>query len=98
MNLPSVDLQIKILPTNTPFLTNDLEYILVKKDLWVTIDEELQFKEHVVRKVRVANRIVGDRSDKASCFSMLKLVARKCGDKSEEICEWTLMTWITQRD
>ena len=36
-----------------------LEHVPDEKDLWVTIDDEMKFEEHITRKVRVANSIVG---------------------------------------
>ena len=38
---------------------NELEHVADEKDLGVTIDEEVKFEEHIMRKVRVANGIVG---------------------------------------
>ena len=38
---------------------NELEHVAEEKDLGVTIDGELNFDEHISRKVRVANGIVG---------------------------------------
>ena len=38
---------------------NELEHVPDEKDLGVTIDDELKFEEHIMRKVRVANGIVG---------------------------------------
>ena len=38
---------------------NELEHVSSEKDLGVTIDEELKFEEHIMRKVQIANGIVG---------------------------------------
>ena len=38
---------------------NELEHVFDEKDLGVTIDGELSFEEHIARKVRIANGIVG---------------------------------------
>ena len=38
---------------------NELEHVAEEKDLGVTIDDELKFGEHISRKVRIANGIVG---------------------------------------
>ena len=38
---------------------NEIEHVFDEKDLGVTLDGELRFDEHVTRKVRVANAIVG---------------------------------------
>ena len=38
---------------------NELEHVAEEKDLGVTIDGELNFDEHISRKVRIANGIVG---------------------------------------
>ena len=38
---------------------NELEHVSDEKDLGITIDSELNFGEHISRKVRVANAIVG---------------------------------------
>ena len=38
---------------------NELEHVADEKDLGVIIDDELKFEEHIMRKVRVANGIVG---------------------------------------
>ena len=37
----------------------ELEHVFEEKDLGVTIDAELKFEEHIARKVRIANGIVG---------------------------------------
>ena len=39
--------------------SNELEHVFEEKDLGITIDSELKFKEHISRKVRIANGIVG---------------------------------------
>ena len=39
--------------------SNELEHVLSEKDPGVTIDEELKFEEHIMRKVQIANDIVG---------------------------------------
>ena len=38
---------------------NEIEHVFDEKDLGVTIDSELKFEEHIARKVRIANAIVG---------------------------------------
>ena len=38
---------------------NELEHVPDEKDLGVTIDSELKFEEHISRKIRIANGIVG---------------------------------------
>ena len=38
---------------------NELEHVADEKDLGVTIDAEMKFDEHISKKVRVANAIVG---------------------------------------
>ena len=38
---------------------NKLEHVFEEKDLGITIDSELKFREHISRKVRIANGIVG---------------------------------------
>ena len=38
---------------------NELEHVFDEKDLGVTIDGELTFEEHIARKIRIANGIVG---------------------------------------
>ena len=38
---------------------NEIEHVFDEKDLGVTIDSELKFDEHIAKKVRVANAIVG---------------------------------------
>ena len=38
---------------------NELEHVFDEKDLGVTIDVELTFEEHIARKIRIANGIVG---------------------------------------
>ena len=40
-------------------INNEIEHVFDEKDLGVTIDAELNFEEHIARKVRVANAIVG---------------------------------------
>lgn len=44
---------------NYTLCSNDLEHVPDEKDLGVTIDDELNFEEHISRKVRIANGIVG---------------------------------------
>ena len=39
--------------------SNELEHVFEEKDLGITIDGELTFGEHISRKVRIANGIVG---------------------------------------
>ena len=38
---------------------NEIEHVFDEKDLGVTIDSELKFDDHIAKKVRVANAIVG---------------------------------------
>ena len=38
---------------------NEMEHVFDEKDLGVTIDSELKFEEHISKKVRIANAIVG---------------------------------------
>ena len=38
---------------------NELEHVFEEKDLGITIDADLKFGEHISRKVRIANGIVG---------------------------------------
>ena len=38
---------------------NEMDHVFNEKDLGVTIDAELKFEEHISRKVRIANAIVG---------------------------------------
>ena len=38
---------------------NEIEHVFEEKDLGVTIDSDLKFEDHIARKVRTANAIVG---------------------------------------
>ena len=38
---------------------NEIEHVFDEKDLGITIDSDLKFEEHISRKVKVANAIVG---------------------------------------
>ena len=38
---------------------NEMEHVFDEKDLGITIDSELNFEEHIARKVKIANAIVG---------------------------------------
>ena len=38
---------------------NELEHVFEEKDLGKAIDADLKFEEHISRKVRIANGIVG---------------------------------------
>ena len=38
---------------------NEMEHVFDEKDLGITIDSELKFEEHIARKVKIANAIVG---------------------------------------
>ena len=44
---------------NYTILGNALEHVSEEKDLGITIDVELNFKDHVSGKIRIANGIVG---------------------------------------
>jgi ribonuclease P/MRP protein subunit RPP40 len=38
---------------------NDIEHVFDEKDLGITVDSELKFEEHLAKKVKIANAIVG---------------------------------------
>ena len=38
---------------------NEIDHVFEEKDLGVTIDSDLRFEEHIARKIRVANALVG---------------------------------------
>ena len=44
---------------NYTIMGNELEHVADEKDLGITIDGDLNFEEHISRKIRVANGIVG---------------------------------------
>ena len=62
---------------------NEIEHVFDEKDLGVTIDSELKFDEHIAKKVRVANAIVGQSR---RSFSYLD-----CETRSEE---YTLLSYV----
>ena len=37
----------------------EMEHVFDEKDLGITIDSDLKFEEHISRKIKVANAIVG---------------------------------------
>ena len=44
---------------NYTIMGNELEHVADEKDLGITIDAELNFDEHISKKIRIANGIVG---------------------------------------
>ena len=47
---------------------NEIEHVFDEKDLGITIDSDLKFEEHISRKIKVANAIVGQMRRNLSCL------------------------------